>query len=466
MKQLINEVFNVKNGTKPAKNGKSYNIAYIDPGTSESTFDFRDIIKKYGAKYIADMKTWGWFLGNNAEKVYQQFINPCLQELRTVEDEGKGTRTEDDINAAIDELLAELKSGKLQTINAPNVKRLSEQLIKFKSDLMNCLGSDRFKKMMEPIIKYKRAQGHHFSYKNALQIMLQDPEATMVKSRSSWKINFNRYVFDQSHPILLWRPDTDSLTKEDRDQIRAEFLNSAGVRSVKELTPGQREELGIQLRGGAGVGSFSAYFGYDKRFTKVIEGKEDLVGNGSADLPISSSDKTKTEYLSSIIECIKKMIVDSGVKIRYVPDKELKGALGYATPTGEIVMPEGTEPILDNANTLFHEFAHHLLHLKYLKTVDKGGQWAQYYVGTDKGRGYVEQQAEMCAWLTLKHFDYDVTDTSVTYAAGWGMTDPKIAAKIFDSISQAASFMADKVDDLLNSGEGAGEVSQEIIDKI
>ena len=106
--KILNEVFNIKNATKTAKDGHKYNIAYIDPSTSENTFNFKDEIKKYGAKFFSDMKAWGWHLGSNPQEVYNTRIKPCLEYLASVEDGGNGTR-KDNIIAIIDELLEELK---------------------------------------------------------------------------------------------------------------------------------------------------------------------------------------------------------------------------------------------------------------------------------------------------------------------------------------------------------------------
>ena len=47
-KKVINEEINYK--VEKAKNGTP--IAYIDPKTSENVYDFKDIIKKYGGKYV------------------------------------------------------------------------------------------------------------------------------------------------------------------------------------------------------------------------------------------------------------------------------------------------------------------------------------------------------------------------------------------------------------------------------
>lgn len=462
---MLNESFNIKNATLTAKDGHKYNIAYIDPATSENTYNLRDEIKKYGAKFFSDLKAWGWHLGQNPQAVYDKCIKPCLEYLVTVEDNGGGTR-QNEVTSIIDSLIAELSSGGVSELHAPNTKNVREELQQFKADLLNCVSAEEFKKKIEPIIKFQQAQGHRFSFKNALLILCQDPEATLVKSKTGW-FAMNREVVDRSHPILLFRPEgNNKSTDAEKRMITMDFLAEVGVNSVKELNPGQKEELRIRLRGNSNAQSFKTYFGFDIRFTKQIEGKEELVsGNSGEQLDWYNKSTDKNEYLSLLIDSATQMILDSGLKVKYVPSKELGGALGSASADGTIRLIENPEPVVNYANTIIHEFAHELLHLKYLKKtseVNGNSEWAQFYVGTDKGRGFVEQQAELCAWMVLKHFNFDVTETSLVYTAGWGMTTPKAAATVFDTIADCASFIIRKIAAYMSKDAVSEDNSEEI----
>lgn len=445
---MINEAFNIKNKRMTAQDGHKYDIAYIDPATSENTYQYKDEIKKYGARYFSDLKAWGWYLGQDPKGVYTKYIKPCLEYLVSVEDNGQGERKNGVIDI-IDELLAELSSGNIEQGKTASVKNLKNELQQFKSDLLNCVNSEDFKKKIEPIIKFQQAQGHSFSFKNAILIMFQDPKATMVKSKSLW-FKMNREVVDTSHPIILFRPDSDrKTTKDEREGITAEYLYQVGADSVEDLTPGQKEELSIRLRGNSNPLSFKSYFAYDIRFTKQVEGKEELVNQKTGDEPDWYDKSTdKSEYLSLLIDSATQMIIDSGCKINYVPLSEMGGALGSANANGTITLAKDAEPVLNYANTIIHEFAHELLHLNYIKKtseVNDTAEWAQFYVGTSQGRGFVEQQAELCAWMVLKHFGFDVTDSSLVYTSGWGMTNEKAAAKVFDTIADCASFIMRKL---------------------
>ena len=443
-KRILREAFNIKNASRTAKDGHEYKIAYIDPATSENTFAFKDAIKKYNAKYFSDLKAWGWFLGQNPESVYRQYIQPCMEYLTTVEDGGKGERS-NKVTEIIDQLIQDLQ-GKIQSIKVPNVKNLVDELVQFKADLLNCVSSEEFKKRLEPIIKFQQAQGHAFSFKNALLIMFQDPKATMVKSETAWG-KMNRIVVDKSLPIILWRPDKEPLTISQKNNIRRQFLANAGVNSVNELNPGQKEELRVQLSGGKiktnmdGRPMYKTYYGYDIRFTKQMEGKEELVNGNKGEIDWYDKSTEQSEYIAMLVKSCTKMIQESGVQIEYVPLESMGGALGVST-SGKIKLSDKEEYSQNYFDTIVHEFSHELLHQKYLK---KSGneEWARFFVGTQNGRGYVEQQAELSAWIVCKHFNLDRIQ-SLNYTANWGMND-RTCAKVFDSVAECASFIIKKI---------------------
>ena len=97
-------------------------------------------------------------------------------------------------------------------------------------------------------------------------------------------------------------------------------------------------------------------------------------------------------------------------------------------------------------NTLVHEFAHELLHQKYLKNNNK--ELSEYFVGTSEGRGKVEQQAELCAWIVMKNFGYDMP-TNINYVGIWGL-DQSNAAEVFDSVANVAQYIVKGIDKNLN----------------
>ena len=112
------------------------------------------------------------------------------------------------------------------------------------------------------------------------------------------------------------------------------------------------------------------------------------------------------------------------------------------------VSKSGTIEVLANQpknagmfNTIVHEYAHEILHQKYLKSKDE--EMKDYFVGTEEGRGKVEQQAELCAWIVLRCFGYDM-QTNINYVGIWGLNQDN-AVRVFDSVSNVATLISKQI---------------------
>ena len=440
MKTLLNEEINYK--VERAKNGVL--VAYIDPNTSENTYGFKDVIKKYGAKWDSFAKRWFWWLSNDkneSDRIIKTKIHPAIEELTKLETPrfGGERRNSDDIKEEVDKMVRELDN----ILEAPVVESqsnsLSEQEIKnrvstFKEKIVNITSSEEFKTVMGPIVKFKQAQGHSYSFSNIILIWLQDRKATMVKSRGRWA-EVNRRVKEGAPAILLYKPvGLEPYTEEEKREITIEFLKLFGAKSVKDLTPGQKEKLSVKLSGKNPKGYKLVPNFFDHRFTEPIEGKEDLAPNANTDNiewfddKSPSSNKTIALYDSAI-----KSIEEVGIKVVYKTD--LEGARGVST-SGKIEVLKGTNKNIGDFSTLVHEFSHELLHQNFLKNKNRT-KYGAFFVGTKQGRAQVEQQAELSAWIICQYFGYDMP-TSVNYMGCWGM-DEKSAANVFDIVADTSS---------------------------
>lgn len=469
MKKQINESYTIKNGGIKGQNGQIMRIAYIDPAESEGTYEHKDVIKNaYRGVWLKNLKTWGWFLGNNPEQVYRTQIQPCLQYLESVSK--SGGRETNQIIQIIDQLIAELQStdASVTSMGQPggnnameSEEEVTSKLEGFKKQLISAVSSDDFKKLIEPIIKFKRAQGHQFSFANALLIWIQDPEARMVKSRPRWAA-MNRTVKPDAPALWAWVPKGRTI-KVDTDEVTRNFLTACGKRDVTELTPGEKEELSIRLKPTYASSFKIGPWFYDYRFTEQMEGKEDLVGDPNADVEWFDDSGDETDESKLYVEAMMNIIKKSGVHVSSVDD--LGGARGVSK-NGEINVLNGVKQNMGFLNTLVHEFAHEVLHQKYLQK--QGQKWAQYFVGTSEGRGCVEQQAELTAWIVLKFLGYDM-NTNINYVGIWGMSENN-ASKVFDSVASVAnviySDLMKEVNSMNNGGEqatleeGLGEIKQ------
>ena len=93
--------------------------------------------------------------------------------------------------------------------------------------------------------------------------------------------------------------------------------------------------------------------------------------------------------------------------------------------------------------TITHEFAHELLHQKYLH--DNNPEFGKFYFGRPEGKGFVEQQAELTAWIVCNFYGYDIQE-AINYAAIWGM-DEKNAVHAFDTVAKVADFIINKTNE-------------------
>lgn len=467
---LLNEDYNIRTGIV---NGKR--IIFIDPETSENTFNVKDEIKNFGARWFKDLKTWGWYAGKTPEslrKQYDTMVKPCLEYLMSVEkrnasDDNGESAAPRDVVAACDQLLAQIESEDWSEVEVMNVNAISKEEMKkklegFKMELVRAMGTPEFKAMLEPIIRFRRAAGYQFSLLNSIRIILQDPKATMVKSRTNWSA-VNRTVLPNARAIVLYRPGGEALykNKDDKERVKQEMLSHMG-KNWEDLTPGEREIINTELRKrtpGAFGGGFVPYFAFDVRFTKQIEGTEDLVGdtNKVDDIKWHEYDTNETErdsiYIDAAIETAKKY----GLKIEYKSEDELNGAKGYATHTGGIIaLGENAPRNRGFLNTIIHETAHHMLHIGYLKQKDT--DFGQYFLGREQGRGLIEQQAELTAWIVMRILGYADMGASLNYMGMWGM-DAKSACKVFDMVANAASKLSSSIEKIANgiSDDGVNE---------
>ena len=112
--------------------------------------------------------------------------------------------------------------------------------------------------------------GLNYGGTNPLFILFQDKDATYVASEYQWEKYFNRIVVDKSHPIYV-KTNTDSGVDIEK------ALETMGVESKKQLNQHQKSALHKNLANIQTSGlKINNAIVYDVRFTKVIDGEEDI----------------------------------------------------------------------------------------------------------------------------------------------------------------------------------------------
>ena len=180
---------------------------------------------------------------------------------------------------------------------------------------------------------------------------------------------------------------------------------------------------------------------------KPMEGKESLVPE-KPELKWFDNDREASDETVQLFDTLLSIISSSGIKIDYSDD--LNGALGVSSG-GNITLLKNLNKNIEAFKTLTHEFAHELLHQKYLQASGNDGTnngWAEYFIGREGGRKAIEQQAELVAWIVCRFFGYD-EPTSINYVAMWGM-DKTNASRVFDTVAKVASMIYTKISENLS----------------
>jgi hypothetical protein len=292
---------------------------------------------------------------------------------------------------------------------------------------------------MAPLIKFRSANNYQYSLINTLLILIQDPKATLVKAGGAWRDYYQRKVKPNSKPIMMWIPKGKrDVTEEERIRITNNFLAKKKVKSVKELSAPDKEMLDKKLNQTVPEYFDLAPYWYDWRFTEQMEGTEDVLGNPGSDIEWFDDSGEETPELAKHIDALIEVIQERGIGISFADD--LGGARGVSK-SGTIEILRDQPKNAGMFNTIVHEYAHEILHQKYLKSKDE--EMKDYFVGTEEGRGKVEQQAELCAWIVLRSFGYDM-QTNINYVGIWGLNQDN-AVRVFDSVSNVATLISKQI---------------------
>ena len=234
--------------------------------------------------------------------------------------------------------------------------------------------------------KYSGTLGDYSGF-NSLLIGMQDPGATIVRSRNEWKY-FGREVNDDALPISVLYPlgvahkDGPGKVKDFIEKKREEGLSDE---AIEELA---REKF--NLSGGGFTRVFSTGKVYDISQTTPIPGKAKPV---EEDIKATSLYSTLKKIAKEHYE-VEESTIDNGAR-------------GYTAHSGEgqkiVVMKIPGEDV-NVLHTLIHEMSHARLEHLYRKELP---------------RGLAESEAELSTYLVGAHFGFDFREDSAAYIKGW-----------------------------------------------
>ena len=455
---LLREYFQLAvNGTPlKTKNGKGFQIIYVDPQAStDKTYKNptnQNILKKYGMEFLPYNRylknaegipnAWGWLVWNGSEDKVYPMIKKFAEEIGSQEtppDDGM-QRTADEVLKAIEDLkpLIMQANATIENFSGDEIIKNAEE---FKKRLSTGIGSKETMDALEELTRFRtemmKHMGHQLSWLNTILVFIQKRNATDVRSKGEWK-EMGYTPKEGATPIVLARPaQFRQIVGAKYDEIVRRFLEKMEVARISDLTPSQRRKLDRLTKYPDPYGGFKDYVAYD--ISDLIKGE------GAEELPVNTfdwydKDSSETDKERILIDACISFGKSIGIKDYIFVDAEtMGGSRGSASKDGivRIVNDKKNHGLL---STVVHETAHEIMHWEVVKQANS--TYAKYFRGGSMLRGteIIEQEAELCAWIVLSGFGYKYQQQHFNYLANWGM-NVNNCNKIFDDILKVADFI-------------------------
>lgn len=303
-------------------------------------------------------------------------------------------------------------------------------------DLVNSFrDSDTFKHYLSEMSDFNRRCGqylHHYSPRNLIFIMAQDPNASIVGSFGAW-LKMGRHVAkgEQAH-IHVWAPMKEVVMQDKLDASGNPVLDAQG-NPVREP---QLDDNGRSMR------RFNGHF--------KLEPVYDISQTTGKDLPTLAPELTHSvERFDDFFAAVKDM---SPFPIYESTDPQaaainLGDAKGVCAFSKQMIVVKAGMSQEHTLKTAIHEITHAKLHTpeRLLAAIE----------GTGNGlsRNEIECQAEATAYVVCDHFGLDTSDYSIPYIMSWGEDEKLtpftnsldvILKTSDDIINQTEAFLADR----------------------
>ena len=254
-------------------------------------------------------------------------------------------------------------------------KRLAELTDRLENGIKELYASGRYAEYLAAM-----SQFHHYSFGNALLILLQCPAATSVAGYNDWKKKFGRQVKAQEKSIKILAPCSVRrfVEREKKDPDTGRTLYGSDGKPLMEW---HREV----------VTHYKVVSVFDVSQT---EGRElpSLVSELSGEVPDFENVYARLAALCPL-----------PVELGPVPGT----AKGYASfAENRVVVRSGMSQV-QTIKTLIHETAHAKLHPP------------DFLSENPKPRQEKEVEAESVAYVVCQHFGINTSDYSLGYVAGW-----------------------------------------------
>lgn len=461
---LLKEEIYLNTETGQTASGKDYQIVYVDPDKSESTYDIKDKLKEYGMVYFPgnnvplsittknDLKrrkiTWGWLIWGGESDPAWSAIKKFQQEVGSFEKpNGTSPRTEEEINGSlpetIQEILKDVKEAKVNLKNSAVNSETKQRIAEFEAMIANGLDDVKTQEFLEAAIKYRAELRKHNTYNLSwtnviLALLTTNGEATEIRSLGEWeKMGYEPKEGARKIGLIGKGTKVHRYTKQEKERIIQSYLQKKGVESVDELPPSSQYDLfNRRLKGSPIPGTEYAYnyIAYDVSDMVPKEGAE-VEPEEPDNWWWDKSDETEKDIAltTALIKFAESEECGNITVLTANSAMALDGARGVASNKGTITIINDGKLRFP---TLVHELLHQLRHWAFAS--NNNPRLAKFY-DRNSMRETREQEAELCAAFVTSQYGYDV-QSHLNYLKSWGLTKQNCKA-VFDKISEIASFI-------------------------
>lgn len=402
------EYINLKKQTLKSAQGRDYVKYVIVSDVKGETFAVKDKLKELNFRYNGRDKEW-YIFGNELTHDVLEGIKKINAELK----EGGGqTENVDDFIDDLEKLKEDIKNSNAST---KTKVKLSSLLDQFLDDLINATDEKAASAEIQKYLDFSH-KFRNYSFWNSILIYIQDPNATQVAGAKDWEKKFNRKVIDPNKKITIncynrfYRdPKTGKIAQyrmnqQDSDRITLSKMESGEIpydpKIVNDIKSRRKE---VKVR-------YNQFRDCDVYDVANTEGE---------DLP--EEPKWKGEYddrvdAIALFNIAKKSLADTGINV--TQKSSSRGEGGWSS--GGMINISAGATGSGAASTIFHEWAHELLHWEsgkyYSKTLKYFEQKRE--LTSTQVKQIKETQAETCSYVLCRYFGLPVGHHPV-YLALW-----------------------------------------------
>jgi hypothetical protein len=433
-KKGIFEYVNLQKQNLTSRDGKPYARYIVVSDQNMETKKIKDKLAPFGFQWNG--REW-WMFSNRLTQEAVDGLKAINAELET---QGGQTGNLEDFTSQLEQLRSEIQNSSLPAKTKTELEAKIEQYIE---DIANATDERAAGMEFQRFLDFSH-KFHNYSFSNIMLIYLQDKNASKVAGEGAWNKKFNRKIIDKNKAISIWcankfysNPKTGKLSQYTLDQQKRDNDYIAKV-EAGQLASNRDELEAIQTRKNVAHIKFDPCNVYDIANT---------TGDPLPDKPNWKGTYDDREDAKALFSIAKKSLEKSGIQVTQDPATADEG--GWSRK-GQINVSQGATGS-GAASTIFHEWAHDLLHQKGGKFENKALEY--FEKKGDLNYAQIKQikeiQAETVSAVLCKH--YGITaEHHPTYMALWQsqgrLSSKQLIKENISTITDVSNFIIHQID--------------------